>query len=75
MPRVSQPTIVAFLSAAMGVVVTLLLAAMFINKGPTTGRSRTKIQRVACSNRTPNEEQIQRPAEFAGKASEIHGDP
>jgi len=34
MPRVSQPTMVAFLSAAMGVVVTLLLAATFINKDP-----------------------------------------
>lgn len=34
MPRISQPTIVAFLSAAAGIVITLLLATMFISKDP-----------------------------------------
>ena len=34
MTRVSRPTIVAFLSAAAGIVITLLLATMFINKDP-----------------------------------------
>ncbi len=75
MPRVSQPTIVAFLSAAMGVVVTLLLAAMFINKDPQLVAAEQRFSELpaATARQTKNRfNSLQNSPEKHRKFMEIH---